>query len=138
MRIASHASDQYRKNSALTERPREKKSTEPQARVKTTSFGFKLGKFGLDFSSRSTVLDPSLSRDVREKREQAQAFRAEADVENLRAQVGADGAYFRERTAQPVNSKKPSFQQVKSAMTAYARSTEDILPPPGNMLASVV
>lgn len=137
MRINSHASEQYRKN-LVAERPREKKNTEPQARVETTSFGFRLGKFGMDFSSSKTVLDPSLSRDVREKREKAQAFQTEAEVEALRAKVGADGAAYRERSVSPDQSGKPTLHQVKNAMTAYARSTKTTLPPPGNMLAAVV
>ncbi len=137
MRINSHASEQYRKNLSA-EKPREKKNTEPQARVESTTFGFRLGKLGVEFSSQKTVLDPSLSRDVREKREQAQAFRAEAEVETLRAKVGAEGAAYRERDVAPNQSKKPSINHVKNAMTAYARSSQKILPPPGNMLAAVV
>ncbi|MDC0335593.1 hypothetical protein OAN24_01670 [Pseudodesulfovibrio sp.] len=138
MRIASHASDEYRKNSALVEREQKTKRTEPQASVKTTSFGFDLGKFGLRYESQKTVLDPSLSRGVREKRQKQQAFRVEAEVENLRATVGERGADYRDQSVAPDTNRKPAFHQVKSAMAAYARSTEDILPPPGNMLASVV
>lgn len=141
MRITSHASEQYRRTSALAEKPSEKKRATPQASVKTTSFGFRLGKFGVDFQSRSTVLDPSLSRDVREKREKAQAFKTESEVESLRAKVGREGADYRDLNgASPASSSttKPSFQRVKSAMTAYAKSTEDILPPPGKMLTNVV
>lgn len=140
MKVFSHASEQYRRTSALAERPCEKKRTEPQAKVTTTSFGFRLGKFGLDFQARDTVLDPSLSRDVREKRQKAQAFKAEAQVENLRAQVGAEGAHYRDsQTSGPSPSTaKPSQSRIQTALSAYAKSTEEILPPPGNMLASVV
>ena len=138
MRITSHASEQYQKNSALTERSRENKRTEPQARVKTTTFGFRLGKLGIDYSSTSTELDPSLSRDVREKREKAQAFRAEAEVGNLRATVGADGAAYRDREINSPTGKKLTLHHINSAMTAYAKGAADILPPPGNMLTSVV
>ncbi len=137
MRINSHASEQYRKN-LVVEKPREKKSTEPQASVKTTTFGFRLGKFGVDFSSSKTVLDPSLSRDVREKREKAQAFQTEAEVEALRAKVGADGAAYRERGVSPETGESPALHRIKNAMAAYARSSEKTLPPPGNMLAAVV
>lgn len=137
MRITSHASEQYRKN-AVAERQSEARRTEPQASVKTTSFGFRLGKFGVDFSSRSTVLDPSLSKDVRQKRQQAQAFEAERDVESLRAKIGAEGASYRDTTGAAGSTNRPSVHHVRSALAAYARSSEDILPPPGNMLASVV
>jgi len=138
VRINSHASQQYQKN-AVAERSRESKHIEPQASVKTTSFGFRLGKFGVDFESQSTVLDPSLSRDVREKRKQAQAFNVEREVETLRAKVGAEGATHRDQTG-PSSSdvRQPALHQIKSALAAYTRSTEDILPPPGNMLTSVV
>lgn len=138
MRVASYASDQYRKN-AVAERSRESKRTEPQASVKTTSFGFSLGKFGLDYSSQQTVLDPSLSRDVREKREQAKAFDTERHVENLRAKVGREGASYRDLQGEPVQgAEKPPLHRIKTAMSAYAKSRATILPPPGNMLASVV
>lgn len=138
MRIASHASQQYRKN-AVAERPRQQKRTEPQASVKTTSFGFRLGKFGLDFQSRSTVLAPSLSHGVREKRQQAQAFNAEREVGNLRAKIGFESAdYRRQGNGDFSASTPPPAHQVKSALSAYARHTKEILPPPGNMLAAVV
>ena len=137
MRINSHASQQYQKN-VVAERPREQTRTEPQASVKTTSFGFRLGKFGLDYSSRSTVLDPSLSRDVQEKRRQEQSFQVDSEVESLRATVGAEGATYRQQASDPGESMKPSFHQLRSGLAAYAKSTEDTLPPPGNMLAAVV
>lgn len=138
MRVFSHASEQYRRNSTLVENQREKKQIEPQAKVTTRSFGFRLGKFGLDYQSSDTVLDPSLSRDVREKKHMAQAFKAEAEVENLRATIGADGASYRERQTSGPATTKPSRSRIQTALSAYAKSTEDILPPPGNMLASVV
>jgi hypothetical protein len=137
VRIHSHASDQYRKNSVVAEKPREKKCTQAQATVKTTSFGFRLGKFGMDFQSSSTVLDPSLSRDVQQKCQQAQAFQAEAEIESLRAKVGTEGANYREGTATQIKAE-PSRQMIRTAMAAYTRSTGEILPSPGNMLASVV
>ncbi|WP_319470308.1 hypothetical protein [uncultured Pseudodesulfovibrio sp.] len=141
MRIQSHASQEYRRQSTLAEKPREKKSTQAQARMTTTSFGFRLGKFGVDFQSRKTVIDPSLSRDVRERNRQADAFKTESEVESLRAKIGREGADFRSRqvgASSAESERKPSFQRVRTAMAAYARSTEEILPPPGNMLASVV
>lgn len=138
MRIASYASQQYRKN-VVAEKPREQVRTEPQASVKTTSFGFSLGKFGLDYSSQKTVLDPTLSRDVREKRQKAQSFNAEQHVEELRAKVGREGADYRDLKGGVVgDSPQPPRHRVKSALDAYARSEADILPPPGRMLASVV
>lgn len=137
MRVFSHASEQYRRNSALAEKPREKVQTEPQAKVTTRSFGFRLGKFGMDFESSNTVLDPSLSRDVREKRQKAQAFKAEAEVETLRAKVGREGANYRDREASP-SQATPTRTLIQTALTAYARSTGDVLPAPGRMLASVV
>lgn len=138
MRVTSHASEQYRKTSALAEQRRETKRTEPQASVKTTSFGFRLGQFGLDFSSSKTVLDPSLSRDVRERREKAQSFRAEAEVESLRARIGAEGANFRQQNVSAESGSRPPLHRVRTAVAAYAESAKEILPPPGNMLAAVV
>ena len=138
MRISSQASEQYRKTSALAERPSEKASVQPQARTTTTSFGFRLGKFGLDYREETTVLDPSLSRDVRETKQKARAFRTEAEVEGLRAEVGADGASFRERQVDENGADAPSPGRIRSALSAYARATAQTLPPPGNMLAGVV
>ncbi|CCH49224.1 hypothetical protein [Pseudodesulfovibrio piezophilus] len=137
MRINSHASEQYSKNIAA-EKPVETKRTEPQASVKTTSFGFRLGKFGLDFESSSTVLDPSLSRDVSDREQTEKSFDAAREVETLRAQIGTEGADYRDLSPPSETTSRPSQYQVKNAMTAYAKSTEDILPPPGNMLAAVV
>ncbi len=139
MRVNSHAAEQYRRTDALAEKTSVKRRTEPQASVTTTSFGFRLGKFGMDFESQRTVLDPSLSRSVRQDRQKARAFETESQVESLRARVGSEGASYRDLSAGAATSKKkPTMQQVKSALTAYAKSAEDILPPPGNMLASVV
>lgn len=136
MRIASHASEQYQKN-AVAERPREHKQTEPQASVTTTSFGFRLGKFGVDFSSRTTVLDPSLSRDIQEQRRQAQSFKAESEVQNLRATIGTQGATYRDQSNRSSRTN-PSAFQLKSGIAAYTKNAESILPPPGNMLSAVV
>lgn len=138
MRIdGSHASQQYRKN-AVAERPQERVRTEPQASVKTTTFGFRLGKFGLDFESSNTTLDPSLSRDVREQRRQQQSFDVDAEIESLRATVGSEGASFRDRMSGTAADRQPTAHQRRAGLAAYVRNTEDILPPPGNMLAAVV
>ena len=138
MKISSQASEQYRKTSALVEQKSERKSVRPQARTTTTSFGFRLGRFGLDYREQTTVLDPSLSRDVRERKQKARAFEAEAEVESLRARVGREGADYRNSRAESADANKPSLSRIRTALTAYAKSTENILPPPGNMLAGVV
>lgn len=140
MKIPSQASEQYRKTDALAERQNERKAVQPQAKTTTTSFGFRLGKFGLDYREERTVLDPSLSRDVREKKQQARAFKAEAEVESLRATVGREGADFRDLNAegQTLDIDTPPRYQVRNALSAYAKATEEDLPPPGNMLAGVV
>lgn len=138
VRINAHASQQYRKNEPA-ERPRETVRTEPQASVKTTSFGFSIGKFGLDYTSRKTTLDPSLSRDVREKRQKAQSFETEQQVEELRAKVGQEGASYRDLTDAGVEAgTRAPMHRIKTALSAYAKSKADILPPAGSMLASVV
>jgi len=138
VRITGHASEQYRKTSDLAEKRPVKKQVQPQATTKTTSFGFRLGKFGLDYQQEETVFDPSLSRDVRQRNQKARAFETEAEVENLRAKVGADGAHYRERQNETVNTEAPPKSRIKAALSAYAKSTAQILPPPGAMLASVV
>lgn len=139
MRINSHASEQYRQN-AVVERPRVDARTEPQASVKTMSFGFRLGKFGVDFQSQDTRLDPSLSRDVREKRQKTRAFDTERDVESLRAKIGAEGAHYRETagTAPTGFTRHPAEYQLRNGIAAYLRTSEKPLPTPGNMLTSVV
>lgn len=138
MRISSHASEQYRKTSDIAEKRSEKKSVEPQARTKTTSFGFRLGKFGVSYEEQSTTLDPSLSRDVRQRKEKASAFQTEAEVENLRTQIGAEGAGYRNTQTEAPTMERPSQNRVRAALDAYTRSQSTVLPPPGNMLASVV
>jgi len=138
VRIPGHASEQYRKTSSLVEKTSEKKTVAPQAKTTTTSFGFRLGKFGLDYQSEKTLLDPSLSRDVREKKEKAQAFKAEAEVESLRAKVGTEGADYRETQTEKTATQSPPRSRVRAALTAYANSRRTAYPLPGNMLASVV
>ncbi|WP_316898520.1 hypothetical protein [Pseudodesulfovibrio indicus] len=145
MRITSQATELYRRTSSLGETRSEKPAVQPQARTTTTSFGFRLGKFGMDYREETTVLDPSLSRDVRERRQKARAFRAEAEVEGLRAEVGATGAVFREgqsarsSTGTGVSDGEvPSRSRVRSALSAYARAAAQVFPPPGQMLAGVV
>ena len=59
-------------------------------------------------------------------------------MESLRAQVGAEGASYRDAGTRTTATGKPSLSRVKSALAAYAKSTEDILPPPGQMLAGLV
>jgi len=140
VRVASYASTQYRKNTPA-EKPSETVRTEPQASVTTTSFGFSIGKFGLDYSSQTTVLDPSLSRDVREKRQKAQSFETEQQVEELRAKVGREGASYRDLSSSSTGTgtiSQAPLHRIKSALNAYAKSTADMLPPAGSMLASVV
>lgn len=138
MKISSQATEQYRKTSALVDQKSERRSVQPQARTTTTSFGLRLGKFGLDYRQERTVLDPSLSKDVREKKKTARAFKAEAEVESLRARVGREGADYRNSRAESKDTDKPSLSRIRTALSAYAKSTENILPPPGNMLAGVV
>ena len=138
MRIPSQAAEQYRKTDALAERRAERKTVQPQARTTTTSFGFRLGRFGVDYREETTVLDPSLSRSVREQNRRASAFKAEAEVEDLRAEVGAGGASYRQGEFQAAERETPSAVRVRSAMAAYARAQTQTLPPPGNMLAGVV
>jgi len=138
MRISSQAAEQYRKTESLDKSRVERKAVQPQARTTTTSFGFRLGRFGVDYREETTVLDPSLSRSVREETRKARAFKAEAEVENLRAEVGAAGADYRARDTSGADPDAPSAGRVKSALAAYARAQAQILPPPGNMLAGVV
>lgn len=141
MRVASHVSEQYRRTAELAPREKQQKQTQAHARTKTTSFGFSLGKFGVSYESQSTLLDPALSRDVQEKKRRQKAFLAESEVENLRAQVGADGAEFRDRQYTGSATDSPprrSLHAVRQALTAYARSSEQEMPMPGNMLAGVV
>lgn len=138
MRIPSQAAEQYRKTDSLAERRVERKTVRPQARTTTTSFGFRLGRFGLDYREETTVLDPSLSRSVSEREQKARAFMAEAEVESLRAEIGVDGAASRDREATGAGSGAASPGRMKSALAAYARARAQILPPPGNMLTGVV
>ncbi len=138
MKIASQASEQYRRTSALVERTAGRKAVHPQARTTTTSFGLRLGKFGLDYREERTVLDPSLSRDVREKRERERAFRTEAEVESLRARVGKEGADYRNLENGSAQTARPSPHRLRNALTAYARAAEEAPPSAGAMLAGVV
>ena len=139
MRINSYASEQYQKTDALAERTGSKGRTVPQASVTTTSFGFRIGSFGLDYESERTVLDPSLTRSAQEQRQKAAAYNAEREVGDLRAKVGREGATYRDLNATADSTgPAPSLGRIKSALTAYAKAAEEALPLPGSMLASVV
>ena len=138
VRINSYASEQYRKTDALAERTGTKGRTVPQASVTTTSFGFRIGSFGLDFESERTVLDPSLTRSAQEERKKAAAFDTERQVGSLRAKVGREGATYRDLNASADSTGTPSLNRIKSALTAYAKAAEESLPLPGSMLAGVV
>jgi len=139
VRINSYASEQYSRTDALAEQTGAQSRTAAQASVTTTSFGFRIGSFGLDYESETTVLDPSLSRSVRENRQKAAAFDAERQVGDLRAKVGREGATYRDlnRSTGSTNAT-PSLTRIKSALTAYAKAAEEALPLPGSMLAGVV
>jgi len=137
VRIASHASEQYRNIASTGNARREQEDTRARATVTTTSFGFRLGKFGVDYQSSSTVLDPSLSPESRAARQQARAFTSQAEIEELRARVGTEGASYRQQSMDPGRSA-PSRSRIATALAAYARSAAEGTMPPGSMLASVV
>ncbi len=138
MRIADQANELYRRTASLApEASSEQKSVQPQARTTTTSFGFRLGKFGLDYREERTVVDPTLCCDDSSKKAQAQAFKAEAQVGGLRAQVGAEGADYRQTQTGNLDSGSSSALR-RTAANAYARSDNESLPLPGSMLAAVV
>jgi hypothetical protein len=141
VRITSHASEQYRINAAAASSRGEEAVAQSQtlATVTTTSFGFRLGGFGLDYESSSTRLDPSLSPEARRTRQQAAAFSAQAEVTSLRAQVGVEGADYRALPATAEASARASSPaRVNAALAAYARAAQEPLLPPGAMLAAVV
>ncbi|MEF2231147.1 MAG: hypothetical protein V3571_09485 [Pseudodesulfovibrio sp.] len=138
MRINAYASGQYSRTDALAQQAGAQGRTVAQASVTTTSFGLRFGRFGLDYESETTVLDPSLSRSVRENRQKAAAFDAERQVGDLRAKVGREGATYRDLNAAASTGAAPSLTRIKSALTAYAKATEEALPLPGSMLAGVV
>ncbi|WP_419786477.1 hypothetical protein [Pseudodesulfovibrio sp.] len=138
MRVNAYASEQYRRTQSLAKSTGVAARTKPQASVTTTSFGFRLGNFGLDFESERTVLDPSLSRTEREQKYQANAFRAEQQVSSLRAQVGSSGASYRNLSGSTDSGSPASAHRVRSALSAYAASAMEESPLPGSMLASVV
>ncbi len=108
------------------------------------SFGFRLGNFGLDVSLNDMELDPALARSERERRQQARAYEAEAEVEGLREEVAARAASRTDFDPGPIAggnalpSGTPSKIRLRTALGAYAKAQSPILPDPGSMLASVV
>lgn len=141
VRITSHASEQYRINAAAASSRGEEAVDQSQAlaTVTTTTFGFRLGGFGLDYESVSTRLDPSLSPEARSARQQAAAFSTQVEVTSLRARVGEEGADYRALPAAAEGfADAPSAARVRSALAAYARCAQEPVQPPGAMLAAVV
>nr|WP_203529569.1 hypothetical protein [Pseudodesulfovibrio sp. JC047] len=128
----------YRRTSALAEKQPVRKQEPPQATTKTTSFGFRLGKFGLDFQQQKTTLDPSFSHTPSPDTLTARAFNAEAEVETLRASVGMDGASYRNQNTDAAPTSSISHTRIRTALSAYARNAAPTMPSPGAMLASVV
>ncbi|WP_031484601.1 hypothetical protein [Maridesulfovibrio frigidus] len=72
MRIASQGINIYAENGRNELAKTENTSESVQARVKTRSFGFSLGKFGVNFTAKDLEFEPS------EAESSSQAFRSNA------------------------------------------------------------
>jgi len=138
VRIQSHAVEQYQTNAGAARR--EAVTDRPGATVTTSAFGFRLGRFGLDYESSSLVVDDALSPESRRARQQAAAFSAQAEVAALRASLGSAGADHRNQVASDsaTRSQEVSPGRMRSALAAYAVAAREASLPPGTMLASVV
>lgn len=146
MRIPARALEQYHANTVAAASRREEGNVATTATVTTTTFGLRVGKFGLDYESSSTVLDPSPAPDERAAAQQARAFAAEAEVSALRARIGRQGAARTDASTtwhdsgQPrhASGQHPSPGRVRSALAAYAAAAREAVLPPGTMLAATV
>ncbi|MUM77400.1 hypothetical protein GKC30_07135 [Pseudodesulfovibrio sp. F-1] len=138
MRIQSHAVEQYQTNAGAARS--EAVTDRPGATVTTSAFGFRLGRFGLDYESSRVVVDPALSPESRRARQQAAAFSTQAEVAALRASLGSSGADHRNQavsgSSAPGQTASPA--RMRSALAAYAVAAREASPPPGTMLASIV
>jgi hypothetical protein len=145
VRIPARALEQYHANTVAAASRREEGNAATTATVTTTAFGLRVGKFGLDYESSSTVLDSPTS-DGRAAAGQARAFAAEAEVSALRARIGRQGADRTDASTtwhdsgQPrhASGQHPSPGRVRSALAAYAAGAREAVLPPGTMLAATV
>ena len=85
--------------------------------------------FGVDYMSRDLELDPLLSKDVRERKRKEQAFKAEVEVESLRAEVAESC---------PTSDTPTPAYQTRQVLAAYTRMNQSSSPSPGCMLTAVV
>jgi hypothetical protein len=146
VRIPARALEQYHANAAAAASRREEGNAAATATVTTTAFGLRVGKFGLDYESSSTVLDPPPTSDERTAEQQARAFAAEAEVSALRASIGRQGADRTDASTTWHDSGQSRYAsgqhlspgRVRSALAAYAAAAREAVLPPGTMLAATV
>lgn len=100
--------------------------TDAAVRMKSRRAGFKIGGFGVSFSSDDVYLDESLSPEVREAARKKRAFQTERQVSELRRTV-ANNAWA-QYAAQ--SKPRPTAMTQNIALNAYrnASAPEPALP----------
>ncbi len=109
-----------------------------QAKVKTRTYGFDLGKFGLSYTEHDVEFDPdNLLDKARQFRDSTKkrAFDSEFDVARVRRDMAATA------TASDIPSfSRSSAHLLRQGLAAYAKSVEEPLAQalPGSMFLAVV
>lgn len=109
-----------------------------QAKVKTRTYGFGLGKFGLSYVERDVEFDPdNLLDKARQFRDsnQKRAFDSEFDVARVRRDLAASVS-----PSDIPKQNQTSAHTLRQGLAAYANSAKENLtaPLPGSMFLGIV
>lgn len=117
-RITGQSQNAFRRyEEALSKATDEKRRTDaaPTARARSRTFGFSLGKLGVEFTSETVDLDDeSLRKAVVSGDPRARAFDVEREVAGLKSRLGAD--YGPDRSS----SLPGTAMRTRQALSAYA------------------
>ena len=106
------------------------KSTDEEAataRLKTTSFGFRLGQFGFNFRTQDLEIDPDKARNQKAQtlaRQQNEAFETEIDVAEVLASMHQEHAL---PEPQPFSQYGQAMRE-QQGLQAYAKSAHGFNP----------
>ncbi|BBD09047.1 hypothetical protein [Desulfovibrio ferrophilus] len=127
-RIASQRTVEERAQKAV----QEARTATETARVRKTTIGFSLGKFGIDFTAQDVELDTErIARDARSGQQQMQRARSETFSSHLEAAEILSTA--EPRSAKQANPDEPDTSNLtrRRALEAYAEASlnfETIVP----------
>lgn len=119
-RISGHTGQAHRAYQdalAKTPPPSERAPAAPTATARSRTFGFSLGKLGVEITTETLDLDrESVCQAARQSDPRAQAFGVECEVAALRSKLGRD--YGPDRS--PGGTAEPGAMRTRQALNAYS------------------